>query len=122
MPSLSFDPVAHIYDATRGYPFEVAQRIAQAIETTTSATPATTFLEVGIGTGRIAFPLASLGHTYSGVDISGKMVEQLETKLAEDGWQEYQQPNDDNHSLQCFQDLLLITRIRSTFCRIYHTT
>jgi ubiquinone/menaquinone biosynthesis C-methylase UbiE len=92
MPSLSFDPVAHIYDATRGYPVEVAQRIAQAIETTTGATPATTFLEVGIGTGRIAFPLASLGHTYSGVDISGKMIEQLETKLEEDGWQEYQQP------------------------------
>ncbi len=92
MPSLSFDPVAHVYDATRGYPVEVAQRIAQAIETTASATPATTFLEVGIGTGRIAFPLASLGHTYSGVDISGKMIEQLETKLAEDRWQEYRQP------------------------------
>src|SRR5258708_27111957 len=92
MPSLSFDPVAHIYDATRGYPAEVAQSIAQAIETTTGATPATTFLEVGIGTGRIAIPLASLGHTYSGVDISEKMVEQLETKLGEHGWQEYQQP------------------------------
>src|SRR5215469_8679113 len=92
MPSLSFDPVAHIYDATRGYPVEVAQRIAQAIETVAGATPATTFLEVGIGTGRIAFPLASLSHIYSGVDISGKMIEQLEVKLAEDGWQEYQQP------------------------------
>jgi ubiquinone/menaquinone biosynthesis C-methylase UbiE len=92
MPSLSFDPVAHIYDATRGYPVEVAQSIAQAIETTAGATPATTFLEVGIGTGRIAFPLASLGHIYSGVDISEKMVEQLETKLGEHGWQEYQQP------------------------------
>src|SRR6266581_687959 len=92
MPSLSFDPVAHIYDATRGYPVEVAQSIAQAIETTAAATPATSFLEVGIGTGRIAFPLASLGHTYSGVDISEKMVEQLETKLEEHGWQEYQQP------------------------------
>src|SRR6266571_3027374 len=60
MPSLSFDPVAHIYDATRGYPVEVAQSIAQAIETTAAATPATSFLEVGIGTGRIAFPLAAL--------------------------------------------------------------
>lgn len=92
MPSLSFDPVAHIYDATRGYPAKVAQGIAQAIETTAAATPATSFLEVGIGTGRIAFPLASLGHIYSGVDISEKMVEQLETKLGEDGWQEYQWP------------------------------
>jgi ubiquinone/menaquinone biosynthesis C-methylase UbiE len=92
MPSLSFDPVAHVYDATRGYPVEVAQSIARAIETTAAATPATSFLEVGIGTGRIAFPLASLGHTYSGVDISEKMVEQLETKLEEHGWQQCQQP------------------------------
>src|SRR5260370_20040702 len=92
MPSLSFDAVAHIYDATRGYPVEVAQSIAQAIETTTGATPATTFLEVGIGTGRIAFPLASLGHTYTGVDISEKMLAQLESKVLTQNWEEYEQP------------------------------
>lgn len=92
MPSLSFDSVAHIYDATRGYPAGVAQKITRAIETTVNATASTTFLEVGIGTGRIAFPLTSLGHTYSGVDISEKMLKQLEVKLLESGWQEYEQP------------------------------
>lgn len=92
MPSLSFDPFAHIYDATRGYPEEIAQQVAQAIDTAASATSKTAFLEVGIGTGRIAFPLASLGRLYTGVDISEKMVEQLEEKLRVAGWQERQQP------------------------------
>src|SRR5258708_13499776 len=92
MPSLSFDPVAHVYDATRGYPTGVAQQIAQSIADTVKATPHTKFLEVGIGTGRIAFPLASRGHMYTGVDISERMVEQLEAKLADHGWQERVQP------------------------------
>lgn len=90
MPSLSFDPVAHAYDATRGYPAGIAEQIARAIEATANATAQTRFLEVGVGTGRIALPLASLGHDYTGVDISEKMVEQLEAKLLSDGWQEEQ--------------------------------
>lgn len=92
MPSLSFDPVAHAYDATRGYPEGVARQIATAISATAKATTQTTFLEVGVGTGRIAFPLAALGHNYTGVDISEKMVEQLEAKLAGDGWREVRHP------------------------------
>ncbi len=91
MPSLSFDQVAHAYDATRGYPYYVAQQIAYAIENAADATTQTKFLEVGIGTGRIALPLASLGHIYTGVDISEKMVEQLEVKLRLSNWQEQQQ-------------------------------
>src|SRR5712691_8916427 len=91
MPSLSFDSVAHLYDATRGYPAEVARQIVEAIVDTADATPQTRFMEVGVGTGRIAFPLASLGHIYTGVDISEKMVEQLEAKLVGDGWQEDEQ-------------------------------
>jgi ubiquinone/menaquinone biosynthesis C-methylase UbiE len=91
MPSISFDRVAHAYDATRGYPPDIAQRIAKAIVNTAKAKTETTFMEVGVGTGRIAFPLASLGHTYTGVDISEKMVKLLATKLLANGWQEYQQ-------------------------------
>ena len=92
MPSLSFDQVAHAYDATRGYPDVVAHQIAQAIERAANATSQTRFLEVGVGTGRIAFPLASLGHMYTGVDISEKMVEQLQEKLRVAHWQEQSQP------------------------------
>ncbi|GAC1425774.1 MAG: class I SAM-dependent methyltransferase [Ktedonobacteraceae bacterium] len=92
MPSLSFDQVAHAYDATRGYPDVVARQIVQAIERVANATPQTRFLEVGVGTGRIAFPLTSLGHTYTGVDISEKMVEQLQEKLRVAHWQQQSQP------------------------------
>ncbi len=91
MPSISFDRVAHAYDATRGYPPGVEQHIAKAIVDAVNATSETTIMEVGVGTGRIAFPLASLGHTYTGVDISENMVKQLATKLLQNGWQEYQQ-------------------------------
>lgn len=92
MSSVSFDPLAHIYDATRGYPESVAQKIALGIKKTVSAVDQTTFLEVGIGTGRIALPLTSLGHTYTGVDISEKMVEVLEAKLRAEHWWESEQP------------------------------
>src|SRR5436190_21485918 len=91
MPSLSFDRVAHAYDATRGYPPGIDQQIAEAIIQTVDAKPKPTFMEVGVGTGRIAFPLASLSHTYTGVDISENMVQQFRSKLLHDGWQEYQQ-------------------------------
>ncbi len=91
MPSISFDRVAHAYDATRGYPPGIDQHIAKAIVDIANATSETTFMEVGVGTGRIAFPLASLGHSYTGVDISKNMVKQLTTKLLQNGWQEYQQ-------------------------------
>ena len=92
MPSLSFDQVAHAYDATRGYPDGVPQQIALAIERVSNATAQTRFLEVGVGTGRIAFPLASLGHIYTGVDISEKMVEQLQEKLHTAHWQDQGAP------------------------------
>jgi ubiquinone/menaquinone biosynthesis C-methylase UbiE len=91
MPSISFDRVAHAYDATRGYPPGIDQHIAQAIVNTIQASSETTFMEVGVGTGRIGLPLASLGHVYTGVDISENMLKQLVTKLLQNGWQEYHQ-------------------------------
>jgi len=87
MPSLSFDRIAHAYDATRGYPNGITGQIIQAIERAANATAQTRFIEVGVGTGRIAFPLASLGHIYTGVDISEKMVEQLQEKIRAAQWQ-----------------------------------
>lgn len=92
MPSISFDPVAHAYDRTRGYPPGISQSIVTALERTAGATEQTDFVEVGVGTGRIALPLASLGHTYTGIDISKNMLDQLEGKLLVQGWEEYQQP------------------------------
>ncbi|GAC1628897.1 MAG: class I SAM-dependent methyltransferase [Ktedonobacteraceae bacterium] len=87
MPSLSFDPAAHFYDATRGYPDDVALKIAHALDRAANGNPQTAYIEVGVGTGRIALPVASLGRSYTGVDISEKMLAQLETKLLTSSWQ-----------------------------------
>lgn len=79
--SLNFDRAAAVYDATRGYPSDVAEQIGAAIIEAASAQPATRFLEVGIGTGRIALPIARRGYDYTGVDISEKMLGQLRAKV-----------------------------------------
>jgi ubiquinone/menaquinone biosynthesis C-methylase UbiE len=88
MSSVSFDPVAHLYDATRGFPEPVIRQIVAAIEKATNANTQTSFLEVGVGTGRFAFPLAEAQHQYTGIDISEKMLSRLEEKLHAGGWQE----------------------------------
>ena len=64
-----------------GYPPGVDAQIADAILAATGATPATRFLELGIGTGRIAVPLIVRGFDYSGIDLSTKMIEQLRAKI-----------------------------------------
>lgn len=88
MSSVSFDPVSHMYDITRGYPEEVARQLAQKIDRAVDGNERTRFLEIGIGTGRVAFPLAELGRQYTGIDISRKMLSRLEEKLLTAGWQE----------------------------------
>jgi ubiquinone/menaquinone biosynthesis C-methylase UbiE len=81
--SLAFDRAAPLYDATRGYPPAVAEQIGAAIIEAANAQPDTRFLEVGVGTGRIALPLAFRGYDYTGVDISEPMMAKLRAKVAE---------------------------------------
>jgi SAM-dependent methyltransferase len=38
------------------------------------------FLELGVGTGRVALPVASRGYSYTGVDISTEMMARLRAK------------------------------------------
>jgi ubiquinone/menaquinone biosynthesis C-methylase UbiE len=78
--SLNFDRAAALYDATRGYPPDVAEQIGAAIVEAASPQPDARFLEVGIGTGRIALPIARRGYDYTGIDISEKMLDQLRAK------------------------------------------
>lgn len=80
--SLSFDRAAPRYDATRGYPPEVAERIGAAIVEAAAPSADARFLEVGVGTGRIALPIARWGYDYTGVDISEGMVARLQEKVA----------------------------------------
>lgn len=79
---MNFDRVAEIYDATRGLPEEVTEQVADAIIAATNATPQMRFLELGVGTGRIAIPIASRGFPYTGVDISQQMMERLRQKAS----------------------------------------
>lgn len=81
MTSISFDRVSDIYDATRGLPSSVSEQVTNYILNLVSATPDTTFFEAGIGTGRIALPIVERGYSYTGVDISEKMLDELRHKL-----------------------------------------
>jgi ubiquinone/menaquinone biosynthesis C-methylase UbiE len=79
--SINFDRAADYYDDTRGYRADVAQAIGRALAAAAHASPNTRFLEIGVGTGRIALPLIALGHDYTGVDISVAMMDRLRAKL-----------------------------------------
>ncbi|HEX9056598.1 MAG TPA: class I SAM-dependent methyltransferase [Ktedonobacterales bacterium] len=81
MTSLSFDPVADRYDASRAYPPEVAEAIGAALFAAASAQPGSEILEIGAGTGRIAIPLLALGANVTGVDISPRMLDRLAANL-----------------------------------------
>jgi ubiquinone/menaquinone biosynthesis C-methylase UbiE len=84
MPSIVFDQAAEYYDSTRGYPEGVPERIRDAIVATTEASEETRFLELGVGTGRIALPFIRAGYDFTGVDLSQPMMEQISRKLAAD--------------------------------------
>ena len=78
--SVSFDPIAHRYDATRGYPPDVAERIARGLLEFAGIPRGGSIIEIGIGTGRIALPLIEQGVNVTGVDISANMVDLLRQK------------------------------------------
>ena len=82
IPTLkSFDRVAHLYDETRGIPAEAEQQIGDGIAALVKEIAASPhLLEVGIGTGRIAVPLAERGVRVTGIDISTKMLAILRGK------------------------------------------
>lgn len=73
--SISFDRAADFYDKTRSLTPEAAAQVRDLLASElTDRAPA---LEVGVGTGRIALPLAAAGIELVGVDLSGKMLERL---------------------------------------------
>jgi SAM-dependent methyltransferase len=84
MLPVSFDRAAEYYDTTRGYADGSAERIRDAIVAYTGAGHDTRFLELGVGTGRIALPFIRANYDYTGVDISSAMMARLADKLAGD--------------------------------------
>jgi SAM-dependent methyltransferase len=76
--SISFDRAAEYYDQTRAAPDSV---MAQLIPALTKALPrGEACLEIGVGTGRIALPLAEAGVRLIGIDISPEMLRKLTGK------------------------------------------
>jgi ubiquinone/menaquinone biosynthesis C-methylase UbiE len=82
MPGVVFDRAAGIYDATRGLPPGVAEQVRDQITLRTGSGRNTRFLEIGVGTGRIALPFVQVGADYTGADLSVPMIEVLCKKIA----------------------------------------
>jgi ubiquinone/menaquinone biosynthesis C-methylase UbiE len=78
--SVAFDRAADYYDRTRGFPSGVEQDVAALIVRAGSLMAASHVLEVGIGTGRIALPVAPHVHAYYGIDLARPMLDRLLAK------------------------------------------
>jgi ubiquinone/menaquinone biosynthesis C-methylase UbiE len=78
--SLSFDRATDFYDATRALDPDLARKLTDALEREIRA-GGDRVLEPGIGTGRIARPLAERGIRVTGVDISPLMMGRLTAQL-----------------------------------------
>jgi ubiquinone/menaquinone biosynthesis C-methylase UbiE len=79
--SISFDRIAERYDATRGFPSGVGAEVAAGFRRLSRLPNGARLLEIGVGTGRIAIPITSLGYRYVGVDISLDMMARLRQRL-----------------------------------------
>jgi SAM-dependent methyltransferase len=82
--SISFDGLADLYDETRCFD---ARCFEAALGYITDRFPVRAFPDVcepGIGTGRIALPLAARGYRVTGVDISRDMLDILRRRIRSD--------------------------------------
>jgi ubiquinone/menaquinone biosynthesis C-methylase UbiE len=78
--SIVFDRAVNFYDETRGFPLGEDVKIAALIAQLAGLTRDSRVLEIGVGTGRIALPLAAHTGTYVGVDLSRPMMQKLRAK------------------------------------------
>jgi ubiquinone/menaquinone biosynthesis C-methylase UbiE len=76
-----YDNIAPIYDQTRWMTELVAEEVADFILALVKATPETSFLEPGVGTGLNVLPLVKRGYSVTGIDVSEEMLDQLRQKL-----------------------------------------
>ncbi len=83
-PSTYGDKVADIYDAL---PYVAARPTEATVEFLASIAGKRRVLELGIGTGRIAIPLAAKGFKLCGLDASQKMVAKMREKPGGDAIQ-----------------------------------
>ena len=75
---VSFDRIAERYDETRAYPAGAVEKIIEALGRTLSKDG--TFLDIGVGTGRLAAPMKESGFDVTGVDVSRGMLERARAR------------------------------------------
>jgi len=83
--SIPFDRAASFYDETRAFAPGVAEKAAAAITEAAALGSSSHILEIGIGTGRVALPLAN--HTdarVTGVDLAVPMLDVLRGKRTDE--------------------------------------
>lgn len=80
MASINFDWAADFYDETRGFPSGEAVHVAKLLAQVGNLGLHSQVLELGIGTGRIALPLAPHVQAIYGLDLSRRMLERLRAK------------------------------------------
>jgi SAM-dependent methyltransferase len=78
--SVAFDRAAEYYDETRGFPPGVEQRAADLLCRVGNLTKGSRVLEIGVGTGRIALPLAPRVQHVFGIDLARPMLQRLRAK------------------------------------------
>jgi len=74
MESLSFDPMVELYDETRSVDAACLEAALNYIAARFPSCEYPAVVEPGIGTGRIAIPLAQRGYRVTGVDIAPEML------------------------------------------------
>lgn len=82
--SVSFDRAASFYDSTRVTDEETLRRSVDLLERDVAAGDGPV-LEIGVGTGALAVPLAARGVPIVGVDVSSEMMLRLREKSASVG-------------------------------------
>ncbi len=77
---VDFDPLAALYDRTRTLDPTAASLALAYICARIPPAENARALELGIGTGRFAFPFAACGYSVAGVDLSRGMLRQLRAR------------------------------------------
>ena len=81
MRSLSFDGLVELYDETRSFDKGCFDSALDYIADRFPPSEYPNLFEPGIGTGRIAIPLAKRGYRITGVDVSHEMLAVLQERL-----------------------------------------
>lgn len=81
--AITFDTIADVYDAQRAHPPAVATAIGQAIAAQIGS--GARVLEIGVGSGRIALPVAAAGTVVTGIDISDGMLQTARERARQAG-------------------------------------